>query len=272
MSTLAEVLLQFFKTRRNRQYIWNIMNNRVPYGGTKACKPSNIIVCLNQKFCCFSFYQTQGFYAHLDQRSKKDLDEEVAAATTVVFYDDPLNLEILYTFFLERLLDPPDSFLKSVLSFSPIVFVYLYQILWGLISLWLIRIGAYNFSNIFANHGRRCWKWHKPLPKVYIKAFAANTSSGNSSIYWDTGGIPFIVDNSATAIVFNERKLFTGPLTLMCVTLAPAEGLTITTKLVGALCLVITNNRNKNHPYSISGCVYGLESPLNILGVPSVSE
>ena len=99
-----------FKTKQNRGSILKIITNPVPRGGTKACKPSNTFVCLNQTFFCLSLYQTQGAYTHLDQRPEKDIDEAVAAATTAVFYDDPLHLAIPYTFSLERLPGPPDGF------------------------------------------------------------------------------------------------------------------------------------------------------------------
>ena len=48
--------------------------------------------------------------------------------------------------------------------------------------------------------------------------------------------------------MYNERKLFTGPFTLMIVTLATADGSTTTTELVGDLCLGITDESNKNTP------------------------
>ena len=50
------------------------------------------------------------------------MDEAVTAATASILYDDPLHLAILCTFFLERLPDPPNGFLKSVLSFTLIIF------------------------------------------------------------------------------------------------------------------------------------------------------
>ena len=62
--------------------------------------------------------------------------------------------------------------------------------------------------------------------------------------------------------------MFHGLLTSTIITLATADGLTTTTKLVGALHLVLTNGRNKHHAYSIPGCVYEPNSPLNVLGVP----
>ena len=66
------------------------------------------------------------------------------------------------------------------------------------------------------------------------------------------------------------RKLFTVPLTPISVILATAEGITSTTKLVCALHLVINNDSNKHHTYSINNCVYYPESPLNTLGFPAI--
>ena len=64
--------------------------------------------------------------------------------------------------------------------------------------------------------------------------------------------------------------MFTGPLTTMIVTLETSEGLTTTTKLVGALRLVLTADSNKHHTYSIPGCVYDPKFSLDILGVPAL--
>ena len=121
---------------------------------------------------------------------------------------------------------------------------------------------------IFVNHGRRHWKRHKHFPKLHIKVFAADTGEGDSAFSWDTDGIPFIVDNSSTAIICSERKLFTGHLSPMSITLETSEGMSVSTKLVGVLCLVLTDDSNKHHIYDVPGCVYEPKSPLNILGVP----
>ena len=256
-----------FKWKQNRQTIWEIITRPVPPGGTKERRPSNIIVCLNQKSFYFYFYQTQGAYAHLDQRSEKNLDKAVTAETVAVFYDDPLHLATPYIFFMERLPEPLDGLLKSMLSFILILFVYLYPILRGLISLWTKRI-----LKIFVNHGRRRQKRHKHFPKIHIKVFAADKWEGDSAFYWETDCINFIVGNSATEIICRERKLFTGHLYPMSTTLETAEGMSVSTKLVGVLRLLLTYDINKKHIYDIPGCVYDPESPLNILGVPCLGK
>ena len=59
---------------------------------------------------------------------------------------------------------------------------------------------------------------------MYIKVFTSNDNPSESPFSWDIDGIPFIIDNSATAIISNERKLFTGPLVPTNVTLEQPKG------------------------------------------------
>ena len=58
--------------------------------------------------------------------------------------------------FFKLLPDPPNVMIKQLLSLTVILYVYLYPILWGLISLWTRLADAYIFSkdtNIFIKHG-----------------------------------------------------------------------------------------------------------------------
>ncbi|KAL7532041.1 hypothetical protein ACHAXR_004390 [Thalassiosira sp. AJA248-18] len=98
------------------------------------------------------------------------------------------------------------------------------------------------------------------------------TASDENAFSWDTDGIPFVIDNSATGIISNVRKLFVGPLVPTRVTLETAEGLTTKTKFVGTMRLVLTDDSNQNHTYDIKDCVYDPDSPINILGVPFLGK
>ena len=113
-----------------------------------------------------------------------------------------------------------------------------------------------NHFKIFVNRGRRRWKWHTHFPKLHIRVFAADAGEGESPFSWDTDGIPFIVDNAATSIIRSKRKLFTGNLSPMSITLETAKGMSVSTKLVGVLRLVLTEDSNKHHIYDVTGCVY----------------
>ena len=122
-----------------------------PPDNRKASKKSNRIPCLNATFSCFSPFQVQGAYAHLNRRHEKYLDKAVAAATTLVYYNDPLRLAVPYVYILEILTEPPDGLLKSILSLTLIIIVYLYPILRGLTRLWIRSLIAYMSQRKFSN-------------------------------------------------------------------------------------------------------------------------
>ena len=72
----------------------------------------NTIVCLNQNMHYYYHYQVQGVYGHLNQTICQDLDEALAAACAIRYYDDPLHMVVPYLFFLNLLPEPPDGFVK----------------------------------------------------------------------------------------------------------------------------------------------------------------
>ena len=82
----------------------------------------------------------------------------------------------------------------------------------------------------------------------------------------------FIVNNSATGIISNVRKLFDGPLITTRVTLETAKVLKTSTKYVGTMRLVLTDNANKYQTYDIPECVYDPESPIKIIGVTCLGK
>ena len=150
---------------------------------------------------------------------KKDLDEAVAVATTLVFYNDPLCLAYPYVYLLEILPEPPDGLLKSILYLTLILIVYLYPILRGLTRLWRRSLIAYTSQRKF--------------PTLHIRMYATAADPDEKAFSWDTDGIPFLVDNSATAIISNKRRIFHGHLTPTRVTLETADGVRTKTRLVG---------------------------------------
>ena len=102
------------ETKEKRRSLWEILKNPEPPNGPKPDKRvvtvwqlgvpyhfmRNKIVCFNQNVHCYSHYQVQGEYAHLNQMICQDLDEALAAACTIKYYDDPLHLAVPYLFFI----------------------------------------------------------------------------------------------------------------------------------------------------------------------------
>ena len=102
--------------------------------------------------------------------------------------------------------------------------------------------------------------------------YATAADPNEKTFSWDTDEIPFVVDNSATAIISNNHRLLHGHLTSTRVTLETADEVSTKTQLVGIFRLVLTNNKNENYTYDVPGCVFDPATPINILGVPALAR
>ena len=72
--------------KKNGRSICNIIANRMPPPvSSKATRPYNCIVYLNEKLYCHSFYQVRGAHARLNQEIEKDLDKVVAKASQLLY-------------------------------------------------------------------------------------------------------------------------------------------------------------------------------------------
>ena len=100
--------------------------------------------------------------------------------------------------------------------------------------------------------------------------YAPAADPNEKAFSWDTYGIPFVVDNSETAIISNKRRLFHGHLTPTRVTLETADRVSTKTQLVVICRLVLTDNKNINYTYDVPSCVFDPAIPINILGVPAL--
>ena len=83
--------------------------------------------------------------------------------------------------------------------------------------------------------------------------YATAADPNAKAFSWDKYGIPFVVDNSATFIIRNERRLFHGNLTPTRIMLETADRVSTKTHLVGIFRLVLTDNKNENYSYDVPG-------------------
>ena len=100
--------------------------------------------------------------------------------------------------------------------------------------------------------------------------YATAAEPNEKAFSWDTDGMPFVVDNSATEIISHERRLLHGHLTPTRVTLETADGVSTKTQLVGICRLVLTDNKNGNYTYDVPGYVFDPAMPINILDAPAL--
>ena len=94
--------------------------------------------------------------------------------------------------------------------------IYLYPVVRGLILLWSTSILdsflAKDNRNVFVRHGKHRREKYIPIPTLYARVFVTPDDHINDYLFWDTDGIRFVIDNSATAIIFSQHILFTGPM------------------------------------------------------------
>ena len=105
---------------------------------------------------------------------------------------------------------------------------------------------------------------------LYAILFPTSYNHNKDSISWDMDSIPFVIDHSTTAIIISQSRIFKRPLLPVLVTPETAEGLTTTTKLIGSMTLILTDDANKHHSYVIPCCVFDPKTPVNTLGVPAL--
>ena len=177
----------------------------------KNHKPAGMIRPLWSKFLVFSTYQVHGAYAHLFQKNNREVSEPIAQAsgpaTPRVW--DPLRLSVPYQFLVPRCFKPPDCQLRRGLTIALIIAIYLVPLSRGLLYLAYLRARkSFGLSAPFPGTSP------KPCPRCPRVALATSGPAlrGSDSVSFETDGIPFIVDNSATCIITNDRSLFPGPL------------------------------------------------------------
>ena len=70
---------------------------------------------------------------------------------------------------------------------------------------------------------------HRKLLTLHIRMYATAADPNEKTFSWDTDRIPFVVDNSATSIISNKRRIFHGHLNPTRVTLKTADGVSTKT-------------------------------------------
>ena len=96
----------------------------------------------------------------------------------------------------------------------------------------------------------------------------ATSYNSNFPFSFDTHGISFIINNSATCIICNQSDLFVGRLSYEQVSMTTCEGYTVKQRYLGTMRLILIYDSNVDHSYDIPNCIYDPNSPVNIVGIP----
>ncbi len=81
------------------------------------------------------------------------------------------------------------------------------------------------------------------------------TLRGHIAVSFDTDGIPFIVNNSATCIIANKRTFFIGNLVPVQVQVNTNEATQVRGRYEGTICQELVNDDNVKQTYDIPGAI-----------------
>ena len=226
-----------------------------------------------------SCVNVSGQNMHLRQSNSKMLAAALDSATAYVPITDPLRLCTLYKWVHAWLPTfAHDDLIDHVLELGAIVLVHVAYIATGLLRLLITRmLKKLRGHDVAVTKKRRRRRKRRgkfkrcKLPLIVMRAFA--TSSQHADTFsLDTDGMAFIMDNSATGAICNERSMFVGSLEPHKLKLVTAQGTKSHKKHVGTLHVVFTDDDGKEHTYDIPGVVYDPESPHNLLGIPFLAK
>jgi hypothetical protein len=143
-----------------------------------------------------SNYENHGTYANLGSSSNKSA-EVVALSTKPLFYNDPLWLLAPYNYFAAVAGEPPDNAFSQILAVMGIVMI---------------------FSIVLISAALRIY-WHavtsreRPSRLSRVSLATSEIQEGTSfSFSFDSDGLPFVINNSATCIICNDWMQFVGDL------------------------------------------------------------
>jgi hypothetical protein len=246
----------------------------------------------NASRCMYSYPQSQGAYAHVDEKVGRPTIDAVVSDVKqrLLYYDDPLLLSVPYEYIAKAKIEPPDGILYDVIAFLALLCVFMTSILRGYIWLlyrlfykkisrhfnqlvhWLrgrVRGGTPNGTTEGAGTRHVCLTL-SVLSKERF-AFLAEHVADAHLASWDTDGIYFCIDNCATCIICNERSMFIGDLKPSNSEVLTSNGQNVPAT-EGTIRIVLDDDDGVSHTYDIPGALYDPESSFNLLGIPYLSK
>jgi hypothetical protein len=141
-------------------------------------------------------YESHGTYANLGSSSNKSA-EVVESSTKHLFYVDSLRLLAPYNYFAAVAGEPPNNAFCQFLAFMGIVMIF---------SSVLLSVALRIHRYAVTSHG-------SPTRLSTVSLATSETQEGtNFSFSFDSGGLPFVINNFATCIICNGWTQFVGNL------------------------------------------------------------
>ena len=106
-----------------------------------------------------------------------------------------------------------------------------------------------------------------PSVNSAVYALTSHKQPDENRFSFETDGTPFVIDNSATCIICNDRQFFVGELVDSTYQVTTSNSKS-TPQKKGTIRVNIVDDGGTSHVYEIPEAIYDPESPFNIFGVP----
>ena len=224
----------------------------------KNLNPTGWICPLWLKYMVFLTDQVHGAYAHMNQNQNKEVAESLieSAGPALPQAWDPLRLAIPYEHLSARLFKPPDCSLAKLLTILLLLGLYSVPLSRGALYLSSVRVRNLLGSSTASVSSR------------IALITTPRSRAGNAPVSFDNDGIPFIIDNSATCIICNERSLFVGPLRPENYRVETVQATVSQKRYAGTIRLELVDDSNATHMYEIPDAIYDPNTQFNLIGIP----
>ncbi len=209
-----------------------------------------------------SGYQVHGAFAHLHQHNNEEVADTLADAvgSSQPKNWDPLLLAIPYKYLSALLFKPPDCWLGQWITLATAILIYMIPL--------CCRAAYLTYLCLFPPPSKaRPRKPNRLHHRCAALATTDLTLRGHTTVSFDTDGIPFIVNNSATCIITNEWSLFVGKLVPVQVQADTIEATQVRHHYEGTMRLELVNDANIKHTYDVPGAIYDPSLKFNLLGI-----
>ena len=159
-----------------------------------------------------------------------------SALESLHYIDDPLCLQVPYKYLKELIKEPPYCLTARLFAVVAISSCFIIPMMEALSRLFWIMLSSCKAK---AKDQQVCTE--------IIHTSLTTTSTSNSTYSFDSDGISFIIDNSDTCVICNQRDLFIGRISTEQVAITTCEGDSSKQRYLGTMRLVFTDDSNTNH-------------------------
>eukprot|EP00986_Skeletonema_menzelii_P004558 scaffold1561_cov129-Skeletonema_menzelii.AAC.11 len=228
-----------------------------------------------------SCYTSYGVYAHLGQTQDYQAQRAIFIASNKLHCNNPLWTNSMFDYIATRIPDLPDTIVTRFFAILMVILAFAWTLGSRLLSLFIkdfneeqqhLLDGTLFDREIEDKSPGSVDKSTSSDHRKHIALVSKKIGPRSSHTHFDTDGISYVIDNSATCVICNDESQFEpGTLRKHTSSVETANG-EANPSMVGTLRLTLTADDGESFQYLIPDAIYDPNSPFNILGIPALGD